>query len=166
MSDRDEMDKITSFYIQEDIRRRLKEQNVDIDDLSLNELLASERTSLANKRNLFALKRSLQASERTYSAWVRTGFSIVSAGVAFSGWLSQTDAVIFSNVIGSLLVIVGLLTFVYAWYNYYKTYKWLAEITTERQKKDVLNKNNLVTLSIITFMLLITSITAFIIIIF
>lgn len=166
MSNNDQIEDKSIFYIKEDIQDCLTNKEVDVENLSLNELLASERTNLANKRNILALKRNLQAAERTYSAWVRTGFSIVSAGVAFAGLLNQTVAVTFSNLVGSLLIIVGLLAFVYGWYGYYKTYKWLNRIATHEQGDGVPDKTDLVTVSIITIMLLITSVTAFVVIIF
>lgn len=155
-----------SFYIKENIKDRLIEEEVDIDDLSLSDLLASERTNLANKRNVLALKRNLQAAERTYSAWVRTGFSIVSAGVAFAGWLRETDAVVFSNIVGSLLVLVGIMSFVYAWFGYRDTYKWLNRIATHEQVDGIPDTSDFVITSIITVMLLIISVSAFVVIIF
>lgn len=159
-------EKKNSFYIKDNIQNRLIDEEVDIDELSLSDLLASQRTKLANKRNILALKRNLQAAERTYSAWVRTGFSIVSAGVAFAGWLRETDAVMVSNVVGSLLVLVGILSFIYAWYGYYDTYRWLNRIATDEQGEGIPVAGELATISIITLMLLIISISAFIVIIF
>lgn len=154
------------FYTQEKIQQRLKEHQVNIQDFSLNDLLSSERTNLADKRNVLALKRNAQSGERTYSAWVRTGFSIVSAGVAFSGWLSKSDAHILSNIIGSILVTVGLVSFLYAWYGYYKTYNWLKLIATEEQKEGIPQKLDLIVISIVTIMLLTGSVTAYVVVIF
>lgn len=130
MEDANQVEDKNNFYTKEAVQTRLSEENINVNKLSINELLASERTNLANKRNVLALKRNLQAAERTYSAWIRTGFSIVSAGVAFSGWLSQTDTEVFSNIVGSLLVIAGILAFIYAWYGYFETYKWLNHLAS------------------------------------
>lgn len=166
MADSERENNNNSFYIKENIKDRLIDEEVEIDDLSLSELLASERTSLANKRNVLALKRNLQAAERTYSAWVRTGFSIVSAGVAFAGWLRETDAVMFSNIVGSLLILVGVMSFMYAWYGYYDTYKWLNLMATTEQEEGIPETGELTVITIITIMLLIISVSAFVVIIF
>lgn len=154
------------FYTQEKIQQRLKEHQVDIQDISLSDLLSSERTNLADKRNVLALKRNAQSGERTYSAWVRTGFSIVSAGIAFSGWLSKSDEHLLSNIIGSILVTVGLMSFSYVWFGYYKMYNWLKANATKEQKEGIPHKLDFIIISLVTVMLLIASITAYIIVIF
>lgn len=156
----------TFYYTEQELQDLLRKKNVHLNDLSLGDLLASERTNLANKRNVYALKRTLQAAERTYSAWLRTGFSIVSAGVAFAGLLGQTSADVFSTVIGGLLISVGLMAFIYAWFQYFETYKWLRKIATKEQQDGAPVKTDLAIITIITIMLLGTSVTAFALVLF
>lgn len=154
------------YYTDEALQQKLREEDVVLDNLSLGELLASERTNLANMRNVYALKRTAQASDRTYLAWLRSGFSIVSAGVAFTGLLIRSNATPYSGIIGGITIAIGLLAFVYAWYQYYENYKWMGKTATIEQRDGVPTKSNLVIVTIITFVLLTMSITAFALVLF
>lgn len=154
----------TFYYAEDELQDFLRKKNVRLSDLSLGDLLASERTNLANNRNIYALKRTLQAAERTYVAWLRTGFSIVSAGVAYSGYLSQSNENEFSTIIGGIVITAGLMAFIYGWFQYFETYKWLRKIATKEQKEGAPIKTDLAVVTILTLMLLGTSITAFVLI--
>ena len=146
----------------EEIDKQLHDNDdIDVDDLSLKELLAGERTSLASQRNEFSLKRSLQSAERTFTSWIRTGFSIVSASVTLTGLLSKSEIVAFSNTIGVVLILLGSATFIYAWHSYYRTYKFLKILADEEHIESVLQKSELIIITIIAFTLLIASIAAF-----
>lgn len=155
-----------TFYTEnEEIQKKLKNGEIDIEDLALSDLLASKRTELANTRNIYALKRTSQASERTYVAWVRTGFSVASAGVAIAGLLTNTDYASISTPIGLILILVGLFCFVYAWGGYVRTYKFLGELLEEDQEKGMPQRVNLILIHIVSFILIAIYIFAFILII-
>lgn len=71
--------------------------------------------------------RTLLAAERTYAAWVRTGLAGIGGGLAviklifFQTVLHQTVA----HLTGQLLIILGGLIFIFAYWNYRGAYQSL-----------------------------------------
>jgi putative membrane protein len=80
------------------------------------------RTDLAKERNRLA-------AERTFSAWLRTGLAGVGGGVAIMKFLSFTHETheILAHIIGQMLVLWGILIFIFALTGYYVTCKRLDE---------------------------------------
>ena len=76
------------------------------EDLNEQLLLARERTFLAQERNRSAL-------ERTFLAWMRTGLACVGGGIAVIRLLTFQNPIhiLFSHIIGSTLVLLGILVF-------------------------------------------------------
>lgn len=71
--------------------------------------------------------RTLMAAERTYAAWIRTGLAGIGGGLAviklifFQTLVHQTIA----HVTGQLLIILGGLIFIFAYWNYRRAYQSL-----------------------------------------
>lgn len=88
--------------------------------LSSNEL-AEIRTSLAHGRSLYA-------AERTFAAWIRTGFSISGAGVTLATALQNTASRKISLVMGTILILAGIVMFGYALYEYRRSFKYIKDV--------------------------------------
>ncbi len=115
-------------------------------------LLARERTLLANERNRLA-------NERTFLAWLRTGLASVGGGLAVIRLLTFqniTDQAA-SQIVGCVLVILGVSMFTLAFFDYKKNY----------QKLTILSKNaiTLWTVGIISVVLIIISLILLVILI-
>jgi putative membrane protein len=90
-------------------------------------LLARERTSLANERNKLANERNRLANERTFLAWVRTGLASVGGGLAIIRFLTFQDRnhQILAQIIGCLLVALGISLFILSFFDYKHSYQKL-----------------------------------------
>ncbi len=82
--------------------------------------LALERTQLAGERNRLA-------NERTFLAWVRTGLASVGGGVAVIRLLTfeNTQHQFLAQIIGSVLVLLGITIFFLSFLDYIRTNKKL-----------------------------------------
>jgi len=123
--------------------------------------LAEARTDLADERTVYAKTRTFQAAERTYSAWVRTGFPIASAGVTLGSILRDRSGATVGSIIGGTLIVLGILTFLYAWIEYKVTYNYLRNTLSDSEESDHPSRLNFITVSIITSVLLAASVLGF-----
>lgn len=130
-----------------------KDYSVSRDDL------ASKRTSLARGRSFFAL-------ERTFAAWIRTGFAISGAGVTLGTALRNTSSREISLIMGSLLIIMGIMTFIYALYEYFETYKFIKDIYYDENQPIQDFRFNAITAVILIVSLITISILGLLLIIF
>ena len=129
--------------------------------LTENDLKNKTSTQMAENRTDMAKSRTLLAAERTYSAWIRTGFAIASAGLTIGKALRDTGSAQIALLIGGALIIIGMLTFVYAWINYRSIYHHLLEsYGSEKEKKMPFNLN-MTAISFFTISLLMISILGF-----
>ena len=62
--------------------------------------------------------RTLMAEERTFSAWVRTGLTSLATGVGIVKLIPNAQPEWIVQTLGSILVVVGGLAFVFAFYGY------------------------------------------------
>jgi putative membrane protein len=78
-------------------------------------ILAHERTDLASERNRLA-------SIRTFLAWTRTGLASVGGGLAVIRFLlfSNTTHEIVAQIVGCILVFLGILIFLFSFLDYRK----------------------------------------------
>lgn len=121
---------------------------------NLSEILAEERTSLAENRTKLAHGRSILAVERTFAAWVRTGFSISGAGATIAGLLKNMKPLGAGGLIGSILIVTGVLTFIYAWIEFRNSYKYINKIFPPDQYSANSFKFNYTYVTIFTIVLL------------
>ncbi|MBU5668438.1 DUF202 domain-containing protein [Peptoniphilus sp. MSJ-1] len=119
--------------------------------------ILADSDKLAEKRTSLAQNRSLLASERTFAAWIRTGFAIAGAGVTISEVLKNSKNFEYSNKIGILLVLLGIATFLYAWFEYRGNYKFISESYEDSNEKLQNFKMNFIAGSILIFALIIIS---------
>ncbi|MER2064241.1 MAG: DUF202 domain-containing protein [Alkalibacterium sp.] len=124
----------------------------DEKEKSLSDQLAEQRTELAQMRNFLAESRTLQAAERTYAAWVRTGFTIAGAGWTLGSLLQDSENRTVALLLGGALIILGLLSFVYAWFGFKAVFDYLKEHYNGTEK-DYPFTMNLTTVTIISVML-------------
>lgn len=121
----------------------------------------NDRNTLAEMRTSFARTRTYQSAERTYSAWIRTGFSVASAGVALGTALSKTRYSTLALIIGTILILLGMGTFIYAWHSFKEAYKYIEKY----YETDVINlqsfKLNTIIVTVFSMVLLITSVLGF-----
>ncbi len=84
-------------------------------------LLARERTSLATERNRLA-------NERTFLAWTRTGLACVGGGLAIMRFLifQTVTHQMMSQLVGGILVVLGIAIFGLSLFDYRRTYKKLS----------------------------------------
>ncbi len=113
---------------------------------------ANEQLLLARERTFLAQERNRSALERTFLAWLRTGLACVGGGIAVIRLLTfeQPIHILYSHIIGSTLVLVGILVFFLSYLDYRTSYKNFS------------SRNNfagsLVIISILTFILVVISI--------
>lgn len=123
--------------------------------------LARDRTELAELRSNLAKNRTLQAAERTYAAWVRTGFTFAGAGWTLAQALQNTESNEFALLIGGALIILGLLSFVYAWFGFKSVYDYLKESMEEEDASKYPFTMNLTTVTIISVVLFVVFVIGF-----
>lgn len=123
--------------------------------------LAHERTELAKMRSDLAKNRTLQAAERTYAAWVRTGFTFAGAGWTLAQALQDTESREVALLVGGALIILGLLSFVYAWFGFKSVYDYLKETMDVEDASKYPFTMNLTTVSIISVVLFIIFVIGF-----
>lgn len=126
---------------------------------TLSEKLADKRTTLARDRTFYAV-------ERTLAAWIRTGFSIAGAGVTLATALRNTTTRGLSLAMGSMMIIIGILIFIYALYEYFVSYRFIQEVYSDPQDKIQNYRINIIAATILTVALIIISIMGLIMIIF
>ena len=85
--------------------------------------LKEDQISLARKRTSLALERNLMAAQRTFTSWIRTGLAGVGGGVALTKILSFSHLAhqVLANLIGQLLILWGVLIFIFAFIGYGRT---------------------------------------------
>ncbi|MGZ3633017.1 MAG: YidH family protein [Parachlamydiaceae bacterium] len=93
---------------------------VDQTDVNETVQLARERTDLARERNRLA-------NERTFLAWIRTGLASVGGGLATIRFLNfqHLSHEIVSQIVGSVLVILGITIFLLSYLDYKKRFNRL-----------------------------------------
>lgn len=132
----------------------------------MKKLLVVDQSSLAEKRTTLAVNRSLLAVERTFAAWIRTGFAIAGAGITLSAALSGTTSRNISLLMGSILLVLGMFTFVYAWIEYRSSYNFVREVYKESNEPIQSFRFNFLAGTILIIVLLIVSLLGFIMILF
>lgn len=123
--------------------------------------LARDRTELAELRSDLARNRTLQAAERTYAAWVRTGFTFAGAGWTLAQALQNSESNHMALLIGGALIVLGLLSFVYAWFGFKSVYDYLKKTMDEEDASEYPFTMNLTTVSIISAVLFVIFVVAF-----
>ena len=123
--------------------------------------LARDRTDLAELRSDLARNRTLQAAERTYAAWVRTGFTIAGAGWTFAQALQTNATNELALIIGGILIILGLLCFVYAWFGFKSVFDYLRKNMDEQDASEYPFTMNLTAVTIISVVLFIVFVIGF-----
>lgn len=126
---------------------------------TLAEQLADKRTTLARDWTFYAI-------ERTLAAWIRTGFSIAGAGVTLATALRNTSSRELSLTMGTLMIIMGILTFIYALYEYFESYRFIQEVYSDPQDQIQNFRINLIAATVLTVALIIISIMGLLMIIF
>lgn len=139
------------FYEDANVMAHINAQDPDLDDLSLSDLLAIERTDLAEHRNSYAIKRTMMAAERT-------GFSVASAGVAIAGLLAGQE---FAFIVGGLLLAIGLFAFIFGWSSYYRTFRILKDRTTRNSSPSRYEVINFILVTLNTVLLFIGCLVAY-----
>lgn len=78
-----------------------------------------------------AKERNRLAAERTFSAWLRTGLAGVGGGVVVIKFLTFSHAAhkALANMMGQMLILWGILIFIFALVGYFATYRSLNEKT-------------------------------------
>jgi len=127
---------------------------------SLSDKLAEQRTELAQMRNFLAENRTLQAAERTYAAWVRTGFTIAGAGWTLGSLLQDSENRTVALLLGGTLIILGLLSFVYAWVGFRAVFNYLKKDYNGDEKNYPFTMN-MTTVTIISVMLFIVFVVGY-----
>ncbi len=86
-----------------------------------------EQLSLAEERTFLAIERSQLAYERTFLSWLRTGLGCVGGGIAFVRLLAfrSTGHQISAQVIGSVLILLGITIFIFSQLSYKKRIRLL-----------------------------------------
>lgn len=143
----------------------MNDLNEKYEGKSSNEL-AVERTKLAAERNDLAENRTLQASERTFAAWVRTGFTLASAGWTFGKLLQDTGSGDVALLLGGILIVLGILCFVYGWYGFHEIYKYLKKTGVFEDKREYPFKRNLFIVSLMTVTLILVFVFGFTLLLF
>ena len=123
--------------------------------------LARDRTDLAELRSDLARNRTLQAAERTYAAWVRTCFTIAGAGWTFAQALQTNATNELALIIGGILIILGLLCFVYAWFGFKSVFDYLRKNMNEQDASEYPFTMNLTAVTIISVVLFIVFVIGF-----
>lgn len=127
---------------------------------------ASKRDNLAEKRTILARGRSLYAAERTFAAWIRTGFAIAGAGVSLATALRNSTTRQLSLIMGTILVVAGIFTFIYALYEYFQSYRFVRDIYNETEEPIQDFRINIVSAIILIVVLIVTAILGLILILF
>ena len=127
---------------------------------------ASKRDSLAEKRTILARGRSLYAAERTFAAWIRTGFAIAGAGVSLATALRNSTTRQLSLIMGTILIVAGIFTFIYALYEYFQSYRFVRDIYNESEEPMQDFRLNIVSATILIIVLIVTAILGLILILF
>lgn len=85
------------------------------------------RNLLARKRTLLATERNRLANERTFLAWTRTGLASVGGGLAIIRFLTFQHLMhqVMSQVIGGVLVLLGIAIFALSFFDYRNSYRKL-----------------------------------------
>lgn len=116
-------------------------------------------SSIVKSSDEMAQLRTLLAAEKTYAAWIRTGLACIGGGLAviklflFKIPLHQTVA----HITGQVLIIVGGLTFIFAAWNYRRTY---AAMNIEKGKMPSLGLTSiLITLGLLIISVLVLWLT-------
>lgn len=88
---------------------------------------SDERVHLAKERTLLANERNRLANQRTFLAWVRTGLATVAGGLAIVRYLTfNTESHrIVSQIVGCILVLLGIGIFSVSFFDYKSSYKKL-----------------------------------------
>lgn len=88
----------------------------------------NENLELAKERNFLASERTRLAAERTISAWMRTGLASVGAGFAIIKliYFQQEKHRLLAHGIGEVLIIWGMVIFIFALINFRHTCKALS----------------------------------------
>lgn len=129
-------------------------------ELSSNEL-AEIRTSLAHGRSLYA-------AERTFAAWIRTGFSISGAGVTLATALQNTTSRTISLVMGTILILAGIIMFAYALYEYRRSFNYIKEVYNVKDEEASTQnfKFNIASATFLSVVLIVVSLMGLIMVIF
>lgn len=125
-----------------------------------------DRNTLAEQRTSYARGRSLYAAERTFAAWIRTGFSISGAGVTLATALQNTASRDISLIMGAILILTGIMTFAYALFEYFKSYRFIRDIYNADEIKIQSFRINFVTATVLSTVLILVSLMGLIMIIF
>lgn len=114
---------------------------------------------LARQRTSLAIERNLLAAERTFSAWVRTGLAGVGGGVLMMKMISYSQAghAIAAGLVGQLLIIWGLMIFIFAYSGYRRACKRLSALHPDYRPS--LGRIGLITATLIVASLVILIIT-------
>ncbi len=85
-------------------------------------------------RDPLALQRTLMAAERTYSAWVRTGLACIGGGFAIGKAFLSLEAGHRATAVhaGRMMILLGMLLFLYALGSYYHACRRLRGRETDR----------------------------------
>ncbi len=124
-----------------------------------------KREILAEKRTTFARGRSFYAVERTFAAWIRTGFAISGAGVTLGKALQNSDSSDWALIMGGILIVMGIFTFGFAYYEYLESYRFINRVYESFDEPIQNFKNNIIAATILIFTLIIVSIMGFVLII-
>lgn len=127
---------------------------------------SSTGDSLAKKRTSLARGRSLYAAERTFAAWIRTGFAIAGAGVSLATALRNSTTRQISLVMGTILVLAGIFTFIYALYEYFKSYQFLKKIYEETDVPMQDFRLNMIAATILILVLIVTAVLGLVMMLF
>lgn len=119
---------------------------------SKNEL-AELRTELAEMRSSMAESRTLLAAERTYAAWIRTGFTVAGAGWTLGTALRDSESATVGLILGGTLILLGMLSFIYAWIGFKAIYDYLQENFSEMTDNNYPSRLNLTTVTITSVVL-------------
>ena len=86
-----------------------------------------ESTLLARERTVLATERNRLANERTFLAWTRTGLGSVGGGLAIIRFLVFQNFIhqVMSQMLGGVLVLLGLIIFVLSFFDYKNSCKAL-----------------------------------------
>lgn len=88
----------------------------EIDDLRTQ--LEGERSASSKQLTQWAEYRTLLANERTLGAWLRTGLSSIAVGLAIADLISSGRSPLIPRVIGILLVILGTVASIFAFWRF------------------------------------------------
>ena len=88
---------------------------------------AETQIKMARERTDLAIERNRLANERTFLAWLRTGLASVGGGIAVIRLLTFNNVVHqrTSQLVGSLLVLLGVAIFLFSYADYRNSFKRL-----------------------------------------